>query len=419
MSKEPLGIRTASSQHLRAEPAAAAAAAAGGDRTMPYVTAQNFHTAVESRVKPLPPGADATKSPATLYQLREHVEFRCTTCRRDRIRDDAIAVDAHSGRLTCQRCFARIVRPRAFKPTRLVPFPSLLSWLNFGASNAANAASSGAATTGADGGAGGNGLQRMAEAVIPSDARMRGPGLDGSGANGPVGLLPATPLAGMQNAAVAAAVAVAHASRLASASTGGAGAQSASAAAAVATLQGRQHPCESVFGHKCAHGATCYLLRAPATLDLEFLMGLRFDASASDGREQQRVFDLPPPETHPERWRIEADAASQSSTGDSATAAVVVTETPDFRAWVAARRSSTNIVEWQLWNQPGALALVDRALPAPRVLAPPPSGVAQPVAADAAGTGALNAATVESMLRGLKKSAVAAPPPQAPADAAP
>ena len=277
------------------------------DSAVPYITARTIGS-VPKRRKPLPPDAHTERVPGfKLYQLPDNAEFRCTKCRRDRISDDSLAVDETAGVIMCARCYGREVRPRLYKPTRLVPFPSLLSWLNYEPQ---------AVRTEVPADVG----QRTAAAAMPSGHRVNVEMIGPSS----VAELPRTPMNAQGNELDAGTRLQIEANPAAS-------------AAARAALERRDvHPCVRVFG-ACAHGSVCFFRNAPYNLSLSFLMGLR-DESPTE--ECTPVFNLP-----------------DSRAPARGTAA--------FDAWVAAKRASANQAEWQLWNQPGAMALVDTVIPPP------------------------------------------------------
>lgn len=273
-----------------------------------YVTARTFPS-LQKRVKPLPPDANAAASPAKLFQLSEHVEFRCERCRRDGIFDDCVAFDEASGLLSCVRCYSRIIRPKVYRPTRLVPFPSLLSWLNHEPQTVMTTVSS-------------NALERPAEAAVPSGARIATQMITATS----VADLAATPMNMPDLALQPSRLELAAPQRVTD---------------DIDEEVAKVHPCLRVFG-ECVHGPVCFFVNAPATLSLAYLMGLSQDAS--EGETAVSVFDLPPKEPRPDRSNTEA-----------------------FNAWVAARRDSSNQAEWQLWNQPATDDIVDRHVPPPQV----------------------------------------------------
>lgn len=290
----------------------AAPSAAG----IPYVTARTV-TARTHRRKPLPLDANAATTSARLLQLDEHVEFRCSKCRRDKIRDDALAVDEAAGIVMCVRCFSRIIKPKGFRPTRMIPFPSLLSWLNHKGPDVRTEVDNDV-------------TKRSATAALPSGHRVAVQAITAPNAT----CLPITPMniigggdfdwsAKVENhyTAVADAAAATHAATVARA------------------VEVGTHPCLRVFG-VCPHGALCFFAKAPINLSLTWLMGL----PALDSAEvKEPIFDLPCIDARPPR-------------GDEAA----------FEAWVEARRRSKNQAEWQMWNNPAVDSLLDRLVPKPQ-----------------------------------------------------
>jgi hypothetical protein len=319
----------------------AAAVASSDDRK--YVTIKNL-AGVPRRLKPLPPDANAGATPCKLYQLRSHVEFRCYKCRRDGIFDDSIAADETSGLLMCSACYSRAVRPRVYKPTRVIPFPSLLSWLNYKPATVVSEVST-------------DMMNRPAEAAMPSGHRVNVEAITATGVED----LPSTPMNPLGG-------------RLDDVTRGQVDGKSDEAKAAAAGLPTGSHPCPSVFGG-CDHGALCFFLKAPAALCVAHLMGLCVDNAACE-REHTAAYDLPSAAAAPAREEADGCAA--------------------FAAWAAGRKASSNQAEWQLWNQPGAAALVDRKVP---VIAVPVTAV-EPQAAPAKG---LDMSALKNVLSGLKK----------------
>jgi hypothetical protein len=269
-----------------------------------YVTASTVQS-VPRRRKPLPPDANAAATACKLYQLQSHVEFRCTKCRRDKIVDDSLAVDEASGVLMCARCYARLVKPRLYKPTRLVPFPSLLSWLSYEPAAVATHVPA-------------NVAERGAEAAVPSGHRVATEMI----APTSVAQLPTTPMNPIGHELDAGSRLQIEANK------------STSELARAAVERREVHPCVRVFG-RCAHGALCFFRNAPYNLSLSFLMGLRDGSSTEDCTP---VFDLP---------------SSRAPPRSSA----------DFEQWIAERKNSANQAEWQLWNQPDTMTLVDSVVP--------------------------------------------------------
>lgn len=233
---------------------AAAAAASGATSGPPRLTVNNV-SSFRPRVKRLPPDANTKAAVSTqLYQFSERVCFGCVKCRRDNIQSDCVAIDLTNRIMLCTACFTRIIRPRTYTPSRVVPFPSLLSWLNYKPATVMEMSD--------------DVLQRPAEAVAPSGERMAAPMLSGGDRATNLGKLPA----------IAMKMAAASGGR-----GGGGGAPRRRGAAGVLTMddaasQGSggtnaTHPCKRLWG-VCQHGETCLFRNAPADLCLAYLMGL-------------------------------------------------------------------------------------------------------------------------------------------------
>ena len=287
--------------------------------TRKYITVRTLG-AVEHRVKPLPPDANATASTCTLYQLAEHVEFRCYRCRKDGVFADAVAADETSGLMMCQSCYARMVRPRQYRPTRMVPFPSLMSWLTYKPPSVATAVSQDV-------------LQRPAEAALPSGRRVAMPEMitAAPGAS-TIHALPATPLNPLGGA-------LDPATRLLLESQA-----SHSEAAREAIKLAGVHPCMVDFG-VCQHGSLCFFARAPTNVWLPYLMGLCDSSACPAEKVAERVFELPPSNDPRPPRRAKGDDAQR------------------WLDWVSRRVHSQNQAEWQLWNQPWTTSTVDRFVP--------------------------------------------------------
>ena len=255
----------------------------------------------DKRVKPLPPDANVTAAPhVCLYQLEEHVYFACSKCRKDGISSDCVAVDTVHKIIMCTRCAARILRPKQFRPSRVVPFPSLLSWLNHKPAQAMSTVPDEI------------GL-RAAEAVAPTGHRVATEMLGG----GPMDLkaLPATPM-----------------------NTGTAISLSGQQQRQGGGINGK-HPCLRVWG-RCAHGETCLFKQAPEELCIAYLMGL-CDGGPSCSLLHQNVYDLPPQDAagKPSSWRVQ-DLQDPSS---------------PIMLWMDKCGRSANRAEWQLWHNGSVL----------------------------------------------------------------
>lgn len=311
-------VAEASRAHAAAAAASAAPHAARDDRDYPYIDAHTLHR-MPRRVKPLPPDRnDAAVGALQLLQFEEHVQFRCGRCKKDRIIADCLAADPQTGATQCVRCFTRLIRPKQFRPSRVVPFPSLLSWLNYRPQDVMAANGDEDVT------------QRAADIVAPSGHRVATesvvvPNLMAitESAMNPAGSLLEKRSRDLLRAA----------------------------GVDVAPRAGATHPCLRVWG-SCAHGdAMCMFVNAPGNLCVAFLMGL-----CAHGDEcpllHQRVLDLPdsigsdlPP---PPRF---ANAEHPSA--------------HLFKDWVARRQNSRNGAEWQLYNNGPLDGLFNQYLPAP------------------------------------------------------
>ncbi|KAK7197484.1 hypothetical protein NESM_000697900 [Novymonas esmeraldas] len=242
---------------------AVTAGGAGGESTAPSsssaptshraarLTINNF-ASFRARVKKLPPDANTKAALHTqLYQFPERVCFGCVKCRRDNVESDSVAIDLKNRITLCTACFTRIIRPRTYAPSRVVPFPSLLSWLNYKPSHVMEMSD--------------DVLERPAEAVAPSGERMAAPMLASGDRASHLGKLPAIAMniaasGGRGRGAVAG-------GRRSGPTIDDALAQGA-AGAPTGT-----HPCLRVWG-VCQHGETCLFRNAPADLCLAYLMGL-------------------------------------------------------------------------------------------------------------------------------------------------
>ncbi|RNF01822.1 putative RNA-binding protein [Trypanosoma rangeli] len=264
------------------------------------LTFNNFDT-FNSREKKLPPDANAEVAPNTkLWQLQERASFYCNKCRRDNIISDTIAVDAVHQLMLCTRCFIRIIRPRSYRPSRVVPFPSLLSWLNYKPSKVMEMSE--------------DISSRPAEAVAPSGERIANPTLGGGDRPAHIQNLPAIAMNTVPSARGGVV-------------TGGKGSRSAQ-------RQDESHPCIRVWG-SCVHGETCMFCRAPYDLCIAFLMGLCPGDEEKCHLLHQKVFSLPnAADPMPLQRRAEDVDDAESEWGK----------------WIARRKNSPNSAEWQLWH---------------------------------------------------------------------
>lgn len=219
----------------------------------PRLTINNV-TSFRPRVKKLPPDANTKAAVSTqLYQFPEQVCFGCVKCKRDNIKSDCLAIDLKNRIMLCTACFTRIIRPRTYTPSRVVPFPSLLSWLNYKPATVMEVAE--------------DVLERPAEVVAPSGERMAAPTLTGGDRATNLGKLPA----------IAMRVAPAGAGRGRRGGTTAAAATTMDDALALGSVAAAgahaTHPCLRVWG-VCQHGETCLFRNAPGDLCLAYLMGL-------------------------------------------------------------------------------------------------------------------------------------------------
>ena len=283
------------------------------------LTVHNLHS-FEKREKRLPVDACTQKAPhMKLYHFPERVLFLCNRCRKDGITSDTCAVDTVNQVILCSRCVTRVIRPREYTPSRVVPFPSLLSWLNYKPSTVMQAVPTDVTA-------------RPAEAVAPTGHRVA-TGMLGGGYSD-LRALPATPM------------------------TAAAEVQSSSVASSLSTT----HPCERVWG-SCTHGVMCYFRNAPRSLCIAYLMGLCDGNTATCSLVHQRVLDLPvEPSTRPPRLQ-------EVPTATSATP-----ENARFSEWIREQQQSPNKALWQLWNNGSTANLLNTFVPI--VEAPKPSTAA-------------------------------------------
>lgn len=280
------------------------------------LTLNNFEN-FPYRVKKLPPDANVSAAADTkLYQFREKMCFGCVKCRKDNIHSDTIAVDVRQRIILCTMCFTRIIRPRTYRPNRVVPFPSLLSWLDYKPSHVTTVAE--------------DLMSRTAEAVLPSGDRVAAPQLMASSdVSSRLNALPAIALNTVSS--------VGRSNGLSSRTN----------------EFTDKHPCCRIWG-VCQHGPACLFREAPGDLCLAFLMGL-CDGNTSCKLLHQRIFDLPPTRLRPVTPRTEYDLENEES---------------EWSRWVNERKKSANTAEWQLWNNGPLEPLLDRFAPAIKVEKP-------------------------------------------------
>lgn len=294
---------------------------AGSDRGGPRrLTFNNFRT-FSARNKKTPLDANTSAAPNTkLWQLSEQVSFYCNKCRRDNIISDSLAIDAVHQLMLCTRCFTRIIRPRTYRPSRVVPFPSLLSWLNYTPSRVMEMSEDIAS--------------RPAEAVAPSADRVAVPTIPGGSRPTHIQQLPATAMNTVSNAGNVGGALLARGMTAASQQQ--------------QSLESSKHPCHRVWG-SCLHGETCLFRGAPYDLCICFLMGLCNGDEATCNLLHQRVFALPDAEAPMPLQRCEGDLEDPESA---------------WGKWVGKKKNSANSAEWQLWNNGPILELINRHAPA-------------------------------------------------------
>lgn len=309
------------------------AAASGGamvpsaapGNSAPRLSIHNF-SSFRARAKKLPPDANVKAALYTkLYQFSERVCFGCVKCRRDYVLSDSVAVDLKNRIMLCTACFTRIIRPRTYTPSRVVPFPSLLSWLNYQPSAAMEMSD--------------DVMERPAEAVAPSGERVSTPHLSGGDRATQLDKLPAIAMRIVRGAGAGPATTPPSLGGLHAAgqTTGGASI----------------HPCIRVWG-VCLHGETCLFRNAPADLCLAYLMGLcrgndRRNEEQASGKAgngghhkrdrcrllHQKVYDLPNEADPAPLERFDGDLDDEES---------------DWARWIDHQRRSPNSAAWQLWH---------------------------------------------------------------------
>lgn len=334
-----------------------------GEELSRRVTAYNIAT-FEKRTKELPPDACLEKAPrAIFYQFPDRVTFYCSKCRKDGISSDSLAFDAAHGIFMCTRCFERVVRPRKYRPSRVVPFPSLLSWLNYKPATVMTSVSEDI-------------LARPAEAAAPSGARAATEMLGGARQTD-IRALPATP-----------------------SSITVLGGGSASSELALAEREDiTTHPCVRVWG-RCAHGETCFFKNAPRDLCIAFLMGL-CPGSVAVSEEPDTAGADPSAAPHPScslhHQRIEGLPAGDVVPRPRMAGDLENTES-ELSRWVSKKRNSANRVEWQLFHNGPLLELLNVFVPE---VAVPPAATKEVEETPVAMT--LNKSDIASALAFLKK----------------
>lgn len=268
------------------------------------LTVHNLHS-FEKREKRLPVDACTTKAPhIKLYHFPDRVLFLCNRCRKDGITSDTCAVDSVNQIILCSRCVTRVIRPREYTPSRVVPFPSLLSWLNYKPSTVMTSVPTDVTA-------------RPAEAVAPTGHRVA-TGMLGGGYSD-LRALPSTPMAASAEV------------------------PSSSTTSSLSTT----HPCERVWG-TCTHGVMCYFRNAPRSLCIAHLMGLCDGNTETCNLVHQRVLDLPvEPSTRPPRVQEGSPPAESAA----------------FRQWMREQQQSPNKALWQLWNNGSTTALLNAFVP--------------------------------------------------------
>ncbi|ORC93496.1 putative RNA-binding protein [Trypanosoma theileri] len=335
------------------------------------LTFNNFAT-FNPREKKLPPDANTQAALNTkLWQLPERASFYCNKCRRDNIISDSLGVDAVHHVMLCTRCFTRIIRPRTYRPSRVVPFPSLLSWLNYKPLKVMEMTD--------------DVVSRPAEAVAPSGERIAVPTLGGGDRPTRLQNLPAIAMNTVPS------------------SRGGAGSANRGPSALNRHHQQQPqqqphqqqqqqlqedetHPCRRVWG-SCVHGETCLFRGAPYDLCICFLMGLCSGDDTKCRLLHQRVFDLPSAADPMPAQRGPGDLDDPQS---------------EWSKWMAKKMNSPNSAEWQLWNNGPVIDLIN--VYAPVTL----SEKTTDDAASSSGGGGraaikLNFADISAALRGLKQ----------------
>ncbi|CCW67588.1 unnamed protein product [Phytomonas sp. Hart1] len=312
-----------------------ATAVPNGGSHLPRLTINNFAT-FHARQKKLPPDANTKAAVNTkLWQFPERVCFSCVKCRRDNIHSDSVAVDLVNGIILCTACFTRIIRPRTYRPSRVVPFPSLLSWLNYKPSKVMDVSE--------------DVLSRPAEAVAPSGDRMAVPTLSGGDQSFNINKLPAIAMNTVPTSSITSKVS----------KVGASGTSSGPVHTSSAVERAEKHPCLRIWGN-CQHGGTCLFRNAPFDLCLAYLMGLcrvEEEPNGAPSRDEngtkcpflhQMIYDLPNKMNPPPMLRHKNDLEDEDSA---------------WAQWVRCRKNSRNSAEWQLWNNGPIEGLLDMYTP--------------------------------------------------------
>ena len=251
---------------------------------------------LNKKEKALPPDANTKATSCKLYQLEEPVVFGCAGCGKDGIVFDSLAADTTRNVILCVRCFTKLVRPRQFRPSRLVPFPSLLSWLRYDAPKVSRTPT--------------DVTMRAAEAVAPSGRRLAEGGLQ------------PTDLSSLPANAMSSTVAESD----------------AGARELLADMQ--THPCERVWGKGSCKHPECYFKRAPRNLCIEYLMGIATEEQAAiDGLSIEKVLDLP-----------QTKDPIPLQAGGTLTESQLSDPTSAINEWRRRRKKSDNRIEWELFN---------------------------------------------------------------------
>lgn len=318
MSREPRTFDRDATGRVGGEVSAASSAAAPYRTASgpPHLTINNFNR-FPHRVKMLPPDANINAAINTkLYQFKERMCFSCVKCRRDNIHSDVVAADLRQRIILCAMCFTRMIRPRVYRPSRVVPFPSLLSWLDYKPSKAVDVEASA--------------VDRPAEAVVPSGDRIAAPSMLSS--------------SGDAIARISALPAIATKKQLGPVST------STSSNAAYEDEELEKHPCLRLWG-ACLHGPTCLFRNAPGDLCLGHLMGLcPGDEDCKKGLLHQAIYDLP----RVDGLQCPSDPRCVGDEEEDGSA---------WSLWVQQGKRSTNLAEWQLWNNGSIQTVLDFYLP--------------------------------------------------------
>lgn len=356
----------------------------------PRLTIHNF-AIFNARAKKLPPDANIKAALHTkLWQFPERVCFACAKCRRDNVQSDSVAIDPQSRVILCTACFTRIIRPRIYRPSRVVPFPSLLSWLNYKPAQAMNVDE--------------DVMERPAEAVAPSGQRMAVPLMAGGDRPTQLHRLPANAMNVVPHTGGGAGSHYANRGRGGGGSNfvahrngaGGVGGRSANMNAhhnnmanpnhsgksggATMDMNGeRRHPCIRVWG-RCVHGETCLFRNAPFDLCLAYLMGI---CRPHDSRQQQQQQTKAPLNTQAMRQGGRYGGRGGRGRGPCRLlhqniydlppvndpvplvrhASHMVDDDSIWARWIQRQRGSPNSAAWQLWNNGPCEGLLNAFVP--------------------------------------------------------